>query len=470
MASVENFFKSDPPHGLVKRLVLKKYLQAYIPIMLPESKPENKLRIVDGFAGTGRYEDYGWPEEIEKYGSPIIALHVAIQHLLKLEFKPSEYEQNSEHDKLIDKYDKKLANLHRTTMEPLNVSTENIQTLSLIYVEADEKNYRALFKNVMQTLLIYGLSPHMSANFGNGVCIILFDHPSKSDMLLSEHLIFFEYRFAITLFCAEFKQLQAPPSPSFAFIDPYGYSYTPFDKIRDFVGYGKEIVINLMTSYINRFICAKPERVGKLFGISAQEITEWKESLAETDDKILNLVDKYQNRLKDACAGYTVNFEMRGLNNARIYHLIFATNHVRGLEVMKESMNRGTQETNRFCSSDYQIIKKGKPISFLNDQKDKDVADAIHRNFSGRTITISTVENFILFDTLYVFRKKPLAVLEKAEKMKVIGPSDRLEKRKKNTYPDDTTPKPPVPIDWVLQFKDVHIPQFTKGEAVGNPQ
>ena len=459
MASVENFFERDPPHGLVKRLMLKKYLQAYIPIMLPESKPENKLRIVDGFAGTGRYEDYGWPEEIEKYGSPIIALHVAIQHLFKLEFNPSEYEQNSEHDKLSDKYDKKLANLHRTTIELLNVRTEN-QTLSLIYVEADERNYKALFKNILQTLFIYGLRPRIVASFRNGICIIRFDHPSKTEKLV------LEYRVAITLFCAKFKQLQAPPSPSFAFIDPYGYSYTPFDKVRDFVGYGKEVFINLMTRDINRFISAKPERVGELFGMSAQEITEWKESLAETDDKILNLVDKYQNRLKDACARYTVHFEMRGLNNARIYHLIFATNHLRGLEVMKESMNRGTQETNKFCSSDYQIIKKGKPISFLNEQKDEDVAEVIHREFSGRTIQISTVERFILFDTLFVFRKKPLAVLEKAEKMEVIGPSDRLEKRKKNTYPDDTTRKPPVPIDWVLRFNDVHIPQVTKGEAV----
>ena len=95
MASkAEKFFQKDTHHGLVKRLILKKYLQAYIRMML--SKPNNKLTIIDGFAGTGIYENYGWAHEIEKYGSPIIALRVAIQHLLKRDFKLSTYEDDKE--------------------------------------------------------------------------------------------------------------------------------------------------------------------------------------------------------------------------------------------------------------------------------------------------------------------------------------------------------------------------------------
>lgn len=439
MASTEFFFENDPPHGLVKRLILKKYLQAYIPIMLPDKKPENKLSIVDGFAGTGIYKDYGWSEDIEKYGSPIIALHVAIQHLLKLEFKPSEYEQNRKHDERRDRYNRRLANLHRTTMEPLPFATEN-HTLSLIYVEADEQKYKALFQNILQTLHIYGLKPRISSDFEMGKCSILFDHPRETEKSPSE------YRIALTLFCAKFKQLRAPPPPSFAFIDPYGYSHTPFDKVREFVGFMREVFINLMTRDMNRFISLLSERVGEQFGIPAQEITEWRKSSAETEDKILNLVDKYQKRLKNADAKYTVNFEMRGLNNARIYHLVFATNPFEGLEVMKEAMNRGTQERNRFCASDYQIIKKGKAISFLNDQKDDDVADILHRKFSGRTVNISKVESFILFKTLYVFRKKPLAILENAEEMEVVGPRDTP--RRANQYPDRA--------NWLLKFSDYH--------------
>ena len=431
MASVENFFQSDPPHGLGKRLILKKYLQAYIPIMLPESKPDNKLTIVDGFAGTGRYEDYGWPKEIERYGSPIIALHVAIRHLLKLEFKPSEYEHNSLLDGTVDDM---LADLKRSTLDRVTVGSGS-QSLSLIFVEAKEQNYKMLFKNKMQTLLIYGLKPRVQRDVRNGVCIIRFDHPESKKSSS-------EYRIACALICAEFKQLEPPPSPSFAFIDPFGFSYTPWKTVTKFVGYGKEVFFNLMTRDINRFMSAKPEQIGDLFGISAQEVTEWKASMDGMEEKVLQLVDKYQKRLKDAYARFTVNFEMRGLNNARLYHLVFATNHEKGLEVMKEAMNRGTQEANSFRFSDFQIIKKNKPISFLNDQKPEDVAEVLHREFSGRRVPISEVKNFILFDTLYVFRKTPLAILERARKMGVVEPSEK--QRRANQYPDHT--------DWILQF------------------
>ena len=246
------------------------------------------------------------------------------------------------------------------------------------------------------------------------------------------------------MFFAKFKQLPSPQSPSFAFIDPFGFVDTPFTKVREFVGLGKEVLINFMTSKINDAI-SNSARVGDILGLSIQEVEEWRTSLAKTDDKMLNIVNKYQKRLKDESAKFSETFEMRNDKDKTLYHLVYFTNHVRGLETMKEAMNRGTQEVSKLCSSDCQINEKGKSISFKNDQRNEDVADDIHRNF-GRTVTISTVDEFILFKTPYVFRKTPLKILEKANKMEVVGPDKAHQARRAYTYPDGT--------DWLLKFSD----------------
>ncbi len=60
-----------PPHTLAKHDILRRYLQAWLPILLRRSK---KVVYVDGFSGPGEYSG-GEP------GSPIVALDAARDHL-----------------------------------------------------------------------------------------------------------------------------------------------------------------------------------------------------------------------------------------------------------------------------------------------------------------------------------------------------------------------------------------------------
>lgn len=68
MASVESTIWPLDPHGRVKHLILRRHLDAWLPIM---TRSFPKLLYVDGFAGPGVYER-GEP------GSPVVSLRAAI--------------------------------------------------------------------------------------------------------------------------------------------------------------------------------------------------------------------------------------------------------------------------------------------------------------------------------------------------------------------------------------------------------
>ena len=65
------------PHTLAKHAILRRYLEAWYPILARQSRrvrsPSREILFIDAFAGPGEYEE-GEP------GSPVIALETALQH------------------------------------------------------------------------------------------------------------------------------------------------------------------------------------------------------------------------------------------------------------------------------------------------------------------------------------------------------------------------------------------------------
>lgn len=74
-----HFFDQDKPHGLVKRIMVKKFLEGFIASTLHSGR---RALFIDGFAGTGLYGEV-WPDKTELFGSPLIALRVAFEHFKK---------------------------------------------------------------------------------------------------------------------------------------------------------------------------------------------------------------------------------------------------------------------------------------------------------------------------------------------------------------------------------------------------
>ncbi|GGM63333.1 hypothetical protein GCM10011608_55730 [Micromonospora sonchi] len=87
-------------------------------------------------------------------------------------------------------------------------------------------------------------------------------------------------------------------APTFAFVDPFGYSGLPMDLLAELLNYGRsEVFVNFMVGHVQRFI----ERVGQeramrdLFGLSVEEVLDGYDG---TGDRIAHLKTVYERQLQ----------------------------------------------------------------------------------------------------------------------------------------------------------------------------
>ena len=149
----DHFFKKDTPHGLVKRFMWKKHVQTFI-AMTQRSDNFDTTIIFDGFAGAGRYgSEDEWPDEIEKYASPLISLRAAIDFHVMI-FRKNNITQQDRYDFIPDRVSSDL---------PTNIDhgfpDEKIQ---LHFVEKKKGNYQKLTINVLSLFIKYGIQVAIS--------------------------------------------------------------------------------------------------------------------------------------------------------------------------------------------------------------------------------------------------------------------------------------------------------------------
>src|SRR2546425_1377150 len=130
-------------------------------------------------------------------------------------------------------------------------------------------------------------------------------------------------------------------APTFAFIDPFGFSGVPMQLIEPLARNPKcEVLISFMLESINRWAwfgnAAIEAHLNELFGTTA-----WK-ALAQERDPVRRrdgLVELYRTQLvAKAWLPYVINFEMVDRGNRTEYFLYFGTKSVKGLSVMKQAM------------------------------------------------------------------------------------------------------------------------------------
>jgi len=209
--------------------------------------------------------------------------------------------------------------------------------------------------------------------------------------------------------------------PTFAFIDPFGWTGAPFNLVSKILSQKScEVFINFMYEEINRFI-GHPDQVknfDSFFGTDA-----WKSCVAQTDPRERNrcLHDLYLQQLNQA-ARYVRSFEMSNSRDVTDYFLFYATNELLGLKKMKEAMWK-VDESGEFRFSDAtdpnQLVLFEKAPSLPTLQKH------ILAACSGRDIRVGDIETSVLIQTAFreSHYKGILKTLEKEGRLKIVRAS-----------------------------------------------
>jgi len=336
MAAPKSTHWALEPHTSAKHAILRRYLDAWIPILNFANYRE--VLYIDAFAGPGSYSG-------GEDGSPIIALKALAAH------QPA---------------------------------------LSAIYhfhfVEEKADRAAALQVAVDRQLLSMG---------------------NPQNLRVVVHCSSFEAAYPkIKLL---FPNQKLPPT--FAFIDPFGWTGLPFDIVREILSFQScEVMINFMFEEINRFL-ANPDQnsnFDQLFGG-----LNWRKCAEISDPKARNkcLHDLYGSRLSSA-ASFVRSFEMRNFKNSTDYYLFFATRSIDGLKKMKASMWK-VDEGGAFTFSDATDTRQS--VLFEQEPQFDLLRRQIVQKFAGKTVSVDQIERFVISETAFRethFKVQILKVLE----------------------------------------------------------
>ena len=221
--------------------------------------------------------------------------------------------------------------------------------------------------------------------------------------------------------------------PTLAFIDPFGFTGFPMRLIAKLMKNPRtEVIITLMVRDLDRFGSLLETQANELFGGD-----EWKQCqpITAAVSRRTCLVAKYRERLRDAGANYTLAFEMADVNGNTIYYLVYGTTHPKGMQVMKDAMVYVDKTMNyRFADlvpfEQRRLIQFGLEESWLNH-----AAEVVWKRFSGQVAGVEQIEEYVLCEAIFPFRKKILRNLLESvpPAVEYANPPSRFA-----TFPDRT--------------------------------
>jgi len=128
-------------------------------------------------------------------------------------------------------------------------------------------------------------------------------------------------------------------APTFAFIDPFGYSGLPMDVLADLLSYPRaEIFVNFMIGHVQRFIQrdGQENAMRSLFGMDVHEILD---GYNGQGDRVRYLRSVYDRQLRERVGfDYVQSFGMINETGNIGYYLFHGTRHRQGVKLMKDAM------------------------------------------------------------------------------------------------------------------------------------
>jgi three-Cys-motif partner protein len=231
-----------------------------------------------------------------------------------------------------------------------------------------------------------------------------------------------------------FLKQKKPLPPTFAFIDPFGWTGVPFNLVKELLSFDScEVLFNFMYEEINRFILHpdQTKNFDELFGTET-----WRDAagISDKDARRAFFHDLYARQLRGAAgARYVRAFEMRNQNDATDYFLFFATNNRKGIQKMKEAMWK-VDESGSFQFSDATAAQLVFPFTKVPDFAA--LRRAVVARFAGQVTTVADVEEFVLADTPFHTSHYKRQVLAELERDGMVDAVDPKPGRRAGTYGD----------------------------------
>lgn len=207
--------------------------------------------------------------------------------------------------------------------------------------------------------------------------------------------------------------------PTFAFIDPFGWTGAPFRLVKQILAHRNcEVFVNFMYEEINRFI-GHPDQVANFNSFFGTD--EWKRCVTASDPRTRNrcLHDLYLQQLHTGAA-YVRSFEMSNARDVKDYYLFYATNKLLGLKKMKEAMWKA-DKSGEFRFSD--ATDPNQLVLFEKTPNLPALRERVIAAFSGKEAPVGEIEKFVLVDTPFrkAHYKGILTALEKTGQMKIVN-------------------------------------------------
>lgn len=219
---------------------------------------------------------------------------------------------------------------------------------------------------------------------------------------------------------ATLDQQRKSLAPTFAFVDPFGFS-VQLDLLCRLLAFDTcEVLFTFMFDYVNRFITEEKvsDHLNNLFGTD-----EYRHAAGlGGEERKSFLHDLYQRQLQTRCRfTYVKSFEMLGRNGHTGYYLFHGTRSLTGLSRMKDAMWK-VDPGGGFRFSDRLA---GQDVLFRDDNVDVGpLRTALLQHFAGRVTTVADINRFVLVDTPYReshWNRKVMVPLENEGRVKVVS-------------------------------------------------
>jgi three-Cys-motif partner protein len=211
---------------------------------------------------------------------------------------------------------------------------------------------------------------------------------------------------------AEIQAAGAQLAPTFAFVDPFGYTEAPMDLTGTFMQFQRcEALIYMPLPFVARFVSREGQEraLCALFGTD-----RWREAIElDGPDRRSFLHDLFRDQMMWHGSRYVRSFEINA-GHGNGYHLFFGTTHERGLEKMKEAM----WSLDRLGGQSYSDSTDLDQLVLFQEEVDTGpLITALRSRFGTGPFSIEEAERFTLLATPYV----PSAHL----KRKTLVPAER---------------------------------------------